>query len=93
MWANREIVDLIEWLRSYNSKQIKDDQDKKVGFYGLDVYSLWESLDAVMQYLRKNYPDAMKVQLKHTHALNHIVEMLKNMHEQQHSFRNHVKTR
>jgi erythromycin esterase-like protein len=60
MWANREIVDLIEWLRSYNSKQIKEDQDKKVGFYGLDVYSLWESLDAVMQYLRKNYSDAMK---------------------------------
>jgi erythromycin esterase len=57
MWANREMVDLIEWLRSYNRVQ-KD--DRKVGFYGLDVYSLWESLDAVMQYLRKNYPDAMK---------------------------------
>jgi erythromycin esterase len=57
MWANREMVNLIEWLRSYNRVQ-KD--DRKVGFYGLDVYSLWESLDAVMQYLRKNYPDAMK---------------------------------
>jgi erythromycin esterase len=57
MWANREMVDLIEWLTSYNRVQ-KD--DGKVGFYGLDVYSLWESLDAVMQYLRKNYPDAMK---------------------------------
>ena len=57
MWANREMVDLIEWLRSYNRVQ-KD--DRKVGFYGLDVYSLWESLDAVMQYLLKNYPDAMK---------------------------------
>ncbi len=33
---------------------------KKVGFYGLDVYSLWESLDAVLQYLQKNYPDTMK---------------------------------
>jgi erythromycin esterase len=58
MWANREIVDLIEWLRSHNKEG--DNQDKKVGFYGLDVYSLWESLDVVMQYLRKNYPDAMK---------------------------------
>jgi erythromycin esterase len=57
MWANREMVDLIEWLTSYNRVQ-KD--DGKVGFYGLDVYSLWESLDAVMQYLRKNYSDAMK---------------------------------
>jgi erythromycin esterase-like protein len=58
MWANREIVDLIEWLRLYN-KEIKN-QDKKVGFYGLDVYSLWESLDAVTQYLQRNYPDAMR---------------------------------
>jgi erythromycin esterase len=58
MWANREIVDLIEWLKSHN-KEVKNPYNK-VGFYGLDVYSLWESLDAVMQYLRKNYPDAMK---------------------------------
>jgi len=58
MWANREIVDLIEWLRSHNKGVGKE--DRKVGFYGLDVYSLWESLDVVMQYLRKNYPDAMK---------------------------------
>jgi erythromycin esterase len=62
MWANREIVDLIEWLRSHNNKVVeKEEEDnKKIGFYGLDVYSLWESLDAVMQYLRKNYPDVMK---------------------------------
>src|SRR5918996_1618502 len=59
MWANKEIVDLIEWLKSHNNKVIEK-EDKKVGFYGLDVYSLWESLDAVIQYLQKNYPDAMK---------------------------------
>jgi erythromycin esterase len=59
MWANKEIVDLIEWLKSHNNKVIEK-EDKKVGFYGLDVYSLWESLDAVIQYLKKNYPDAMK---------------------------------
>jgi erythromycin esterase-like protein len=59
MWANREIVGLIEWLKSHNNKGVEN-QDKKVGFYGLDVYSLWESLDTVIQYLRKNYPDAMK---------------------------------
>jgi erythromycin esterase len=59
MWANREIVGLIEWLKSHNNKGVEN-QDKKVGFYGLDVYSLWESLDTVIQYLRKNYPVAMK---------------------------------
>ena len=58
MRANREMVDLIEWLMSHNKGVRKE--DKKVGFYGLDVYSLYESLDAVVQYLRKNYPDAMR---------------------------------
>jgi erythromycin esterase len=48
MWANWEIVALAEWLRSYNQR-LHDDQ--KVGFYGLDVYSLWESLGEVTRYL------------------------------------------
>lgn len=62
MWANMEMVDLIEWLRLYNKGV--ENPNKKVGFYGLDVYSLWESLDAVMQYLQKNYPDAMKAAIE-----------------------------
>ncbi len=37
MWANKEIVSLVEWLRTYNNKD-----GAKIGFYGLDVYSLWE---------------------------------------------------
>src|SRR5829696_3554886 len=41
MWANWEIVALAEWLRAHN--QGKPDAER-VGFYGLDVYSLWESL-------------------------------------------------
>jgi erythromycin esterase len=62
MWANKEIVDLVEWLRSHNLEAEK--KEKKVGFYGLDVYSLWESLDAVMKYLQKNYPDAVKAAMR-----------------------------
>lgn len=57
MWANKEIVELIEWLKLYNQKQ---GGYRSVGFYGLDVYSLWESLDTVIQFLRKNYPESMK---------------------------------
>lgn len=48
MWANREIMELAEWLREYN--QSKEDKDK-VGFYGIDVYSLWESMDEILKYL------------------------------------------
>ena len=48
MWANREIIELAEWLRQYN----KDKPDEeKAGFYGIDVYSLWESMDEILKYL------------------------------------------
>ncbi|PWW04813.1 erythromycin esterase-like protein [Paenibacillus cellulosilyticus] len=48
MWANREIVELAEWLRDYNSDKSEAD---KVGFYGIDMYSLWESMEAILEYL------------------------------------------
>jgi erythromycin esterase-like protein len=48
MWANEEVVGLAEWLRSHN-RGLPDAQ--KIGFYGLDVYSLWESMSAVLKYL------------------------------------------
>lgn len=57
MWANHEIVNLIDWLHSYNQTQT----EKKVGFYGLDVYSLWESMEAIVDYLKKiKSPDLQK---------------------------------
>lgn len=56
MWANQEIVDLAEWLHRHNTGL---PEDRKVGFYGLDVYSLWDSLYAVLGYLRKADPTAL----------------------------------
>jgi hypothetical protein len=56
MWANEEVVDLAEWLRRHNTGLA---EDRKVGFYGLDVYSLWDSLYAVLGYLRKADPAAL----------------------------------
>jgi erythromycin esterase-like protein len=56
MWANEEVLDLIGWMRKANDGK---PADRKVGFYGLDVYSLWDSLYAVMDYLKKNAPDAL----------------------------------
>ncbi|WP_093061540.1 erythromycin esterase family protein [Psychrobacillus sp. OK028] len=54
MWANKEIADLAKWLEKYN-KQVED--NRKIGFYGVDVYSLWESLDEVVSYLGKTNPE------------------------------------
>ncbi|WP_066066878.1 erythromycin esterase family protein [Neobacillus soli] len=50
MWANEEIVDFIEWLKQYNQSQPRE---KQVGFYGIDVYSLWESMDEILMFLKK----------------------------------------
>jgi erythromycin esterase len=61
MWANREIVDLIEWLRKYNEKL---PQEQRVGFYGLDVYSLWESMESVIKYLKNVDPNAIKTAIE-----------------------------
>jgi erythromycin esterase-like protein len=58
MWANWEIVALADWLQEYNAGLAAN---KKIGFYGLDVYSLWESMESIMQYLNKKDPAALKL--------------------------------
>jgi erythromycin esterase-like protein len=56
MWANEEIVALTEWLRQHNHHL---PEDQRVGFYGLDVYSLWDSLYAILDYLHRVDPAAL----------------------------------
>lgn len=53
MWANQEIVEFADWLRTWNSRRAPEAQ---TGFYGLDVYSLWDSMQAVMEYLERMDP-------------------------------------
>jgi erythromycin esterase len=50
MWANWEVAALSEWLKEYNANLLAD---KKIGFYGLDVYSLWDSMYNMVHYLEK----------------------------------------
>lgn len=57
MWGNWEIAALAEWLKEYNTHL---PADKKVGFYGLDVYSLWDSMKEMIFYLEKEDPQAAK---------------------------------
>src|SRR5262249_956837 len=56
MWANHEVVELAESLRRH-SDDLPD--ERKVGFYGLDVYSLWDSLYQVLGHLRKHAPETL----------------------------------
>jgi erythromycin esterase-like protein len=58
MWRNTVVLDFVEWLRDYNSSLPSD--KPKVGFYGLDLYSLYTSIEAVLSYLNKVDPAAAK---------------------------------
>ncbi len=55
MWRNREILALADWLRTAN--QARGPQ-ARVGFYGLDLYSLHASMQAVIAYLERDHPQA-----------------------------------
>jgi erythromycin esterase-like protein len=57
MWANWEVAALAEWLREYNSQL---PSQEKVGFYGLDVYSLWDSMKTMIGYLEKEDQQAAR---------------------------------
>src|SRR4026209_2114855 len=55
MWRNADVLEFIGWLRDYNDAKRAS---REVGFYGLDLYSLHASMDAVLSYLRKVDPEA-----------------------------------
>ncbi|HXH56536.1 erythromycin esterase family protein [Iamia sp.] len=54
MWANEEVAGFVDWLRDHNVRTGAD-----VGFYGLDVYSLWESLQVLFGYVVEHRPEAL----------------------------------
>ena len=56
MWANQDVAGFLSWLREWNLTVPEAD---RVGFYGLDVYSLWDSLRRIMGWLEENAPDAL----------------------------------
>ena len=54
MWANEEVVEFAGWLQAHNAQL---PESERVGFYGLDVYSLWHSLRELHAYLAEHEPD------------------------------------
>jgi erythromycin esterase-like protein len=54
------MVDFSRWLRRHNEGL---DEAVRVGFHGLDVYSLWESLREILTYLREYEPDEVPAAL------------------------------
>jgi erythromycin esterase-like protein len=58
MWRNADVLDFVGWLRDHNDGLSPG--SPKVGFYGLDLYSLHASIYAVLDYLDKIEPEAAK---------------------------------
>ena len=57
MWRNDDVVALAEWIRARNASYADVEH---AGFYGMDLYSLHTSIDAVLDYLWKTNPDAAR---------------------------------
>lgn len=56
MWRNDVMVEFVDWLHDYN--EMRTPPQEKAGFYGLDLYSLYASIEAVIDYLEKTDPPA-----------------------------------
>ena len=57
MWRNAEVLAFVEWLRGYNEKnRTRNGINESAGFYGLDLYSMTSSIEAVLAYLDKIDP-------------------------------------
>jgi erythromycin esterase-like protein/predicted phosphoribosyltransferase len=56
MWRNAAVLDFVGWLREHNDRV--DNRRAKVGFYGLDLYSLYRSIREVVSYLDEVDPAA-----------------------------------
>ena len=59
MWANESMKEFTHWLKAHNDKTALT--HNKVGFYGLDLYSLFTSMEAVLQYLETVDPKTAEV--------------------------------
>jgi erythromycin esterase-like protein len=58
MWRNRDVLAFVSWLRDFNDALSPG--EPKVGFYGLDLYSLFSSIEAVIRYLDEVDPEAAR---------------------------------
>jgi erythromycin esterase-like protein len=64
MWRNADILDFVGWLRTHNDSL---EPERRVGFYGLDLYSMHASIEAVLTYLDKVDPDGAR-RARHRYA-------------------------
>jgi len=57
MWRNTVMVEFVEWLREHNRGL---GASRQVGFYGMDLYSMYGSMRAVIDFLERTDPEAAR---------------------------------
>ena len=71
MWRNADVLDFVGWLRAYNEER---PLGSRAGFYGLDLYSLFTSMNAVVEYLAKIDPEAARRARRRYACFDHFGE-------------------
>jgi erythromycin esterase-like protein len=71
MWRNTDVVAFVAWLRSFNESHT--DRRSQVRFYGLDLYSLRASMEAVVAYLDSVNPEAAAQARARYSCFDHVV--------------------
>lgn len=72
MWRNTDVAAFVEWLRAHNQRDAPG--GRQVGFYGLDLYSLFTSMQEVLGYLDKVDPQAARVARERYACFDHYQE-------------------
>ena len=57
LWDTTEILDMILWMREYNSNP---ENTKKIRFYGIDIVAPNDALDQIFSFLETNDPTALE---------------------------------
>ncbi|HEY1231243.1 MAG TPA: erythromycin esterase family protein, partial [Ramlibacter sp.] len=73
MWRNTVMVEFIEWLRDFNRGRPPWEQ---AGVYGMDLYSLFGSVSAVLEYLDKADPEAARRARRRYACFDHFQQNL-----------------
>ncbi len=71
MWRNAEVLHFVHWLREWNAGQPRL---ARAGFYGLDLYSLYRSAEAVIEYLEPIDPEQAQIAQRRYACLDHVAD-------------------
>jgi erythromycin esterase-like protein len=72
MWRNRDVLQFVGWLRRHNDALAPG--APRAGFYGLDLYSLFDSMRAILVYLERVDPAAARRARARYACFDHFAE-------------------